>query len=276
MYPGRYDQSPQIGFTGSQMGGLPTTLDQINPSYYWQIEQFIREKGGRLASFTGVVLYDTVRVDAGVLPSRDFNFFQNAVGQQQGLFVAGTQYTKQEIDVSPWIVGGGTLAKDYEALIWSIGVQFHVVSALDESVQSSGNAINLTLDPGAITAEAATDPVKMGNIMRACQEGLYFKLFVNSTGFEDGPGWRFPAGPYGQSGYASMCSGATAPAFAVTDGAANNGFGWAYQMPIMRHIPQLTKFGVKMTVQNPFTTANVGTLRIVVTLEGIGISPITG
>lgn len=275
MYP-RYDQSPQIGFIGSEMGGLPTTLDQINPSYYWQIEQFIRARGGRLASFTGVVLYDTVRVDAGVLPTRDFNFFQNAVGQNQGLFVANTQYTKQEIDVSPWIVGGGTLAKDYEALIWSIGVQFHIVSSIDESAQSGGNAINLTLDPGAITAEAATDPVKMGNLMRAFQEGLYFKLFVNSTSFEDGPGWRFPAGPYGTSGFASMCSGATAPAFAVTDGAANNGFGWAYQMPIMRHIPQLTKFGVKMSVQNPFTTANVGTVRIVVTLEGIGISPVTG
>jgi len=125
------------------MPGLPTVLDQINPSYYNQIANFIAQKGGRLASVTGVCLYDTLRADAGVLPLRDFVFFQNALGQQQGLLVAGTQYTKQEIDVSPWIVGGGQLAKGYEALIWSIGVQFHIVESLDNSVQTTGNFINL-------------------------------------------------------------------------------------------------------------------------------------
>jgi len=31
-----------------------------------------------------------------------------------------------------------------------------------------------------------------------------------------------------------------------------------------------------MAVQNPFTIANVGTVRVVVTLEGIGIQPVTG
>jgi hypothetical protein len=271
-----FDQSPQFGFTNSSMPGLPTVLDQINPSYYNQIANFIAQKGGRLASVTGVCLYDTLRADAGIFPLRDFVFFQNALGQQQGLLVAGTQYTKQEIDVSPWIVGGGQLAKGYEALIWSIGVQFHVVGALDDSLQTAGNFINLPLDPGSITSEVAADGVKMGNLMRALQESLYFQLFVNQTGFEDGPGWRFPAGGYGITGFASMASGATAPAFAVTDGAANNGFGWQYQMPIMRHIPELTKFGVRMKIQNPFTTANVEALRIVVTLEGIGIQPVTG
>jgi hypothetical protein len=272
----QFDMSPQFGFVQSSMPGLPTVLDQINPSYYSQIANFIQAKGGRLASITGVVLYDTLRADSGIFPLRDFVFFQNALGQQQGLLVAGTSYTKQEIDVSPWIVGGGQLAKGYEALIWGIGVQFHVVGALDDSLQTSGNFINLALDPGSITSEVAADGVKMGNLMRVLQESLYFQLFVNQTGFEDGPGWRFPAGPYGITGFASMCSGATAPAFAVTDGAANNGFGWSYQMPIMRHIPELTKFGVRMKIQNPFTTANVEALRIVVTLEGIGIQPVTG
>ncbi len=273
----QFDMSPQFGFVGSSMPGLPTTLDQINPAYYQQIANFIASKGGRLASVTGVVLYDTLRIDSGIMPGRDFLFFQNAIGQTQGLFVtSATTYTKQEIDVHPWVVQGGTLPIGYEALIWGIGVQVHLPSALDESLQTAGNAVNLTLDPGAITAEAATDPVKMGNIMRAFQEGFAFTLFVNQTNFETGPLWRFPAGPYGVTGVSSMCSGATAPAFAVSDGYLNNGFGWSYQMPVMRHLPALTKFGVRMQSQNPFTTANVNAIRIVVTLEGIGIQPVTG
>ena len=60
------------------------------------------------------------------------------------------------------------------------------------------------------------------------------------------------------------------------DGYVNNGMGYNYQMPVMRHIPPLTKFGVKMSVQNPFVIPAACTVRIVVTLGGIGIQPITG
>jgi hypothetical protein len=272
-----YDQSPQFGFTQSAMNGLPTTLDDINPAYYYQIKQFIDANGGRISSISGVTLYDTLRIDPGVLPTKDFVFFQNAVGAQQSLFVTtSTTYVKQEIDVHPWISNGGQLGKGYEALIWGIGVQFHIPSALDKSLQTSGNAVNLALDPGSITGEGAGDPVKMGNLLRAFQEGTYFKLFVNSTSFEDGPGWRFPSGIYGGMGFSSLAAAVTAPAFAVSDGMINNGFGFSYQMPVMRHIPELTKFGVRMSVQNPFTTANVNAVRVVVTLEGIGIQPVTG
>lgn len=276
-----YDQSPQFGFTGSNLPGLPTTLDDVNPAYYNQIAGFLAAKYGapanaRLASITGVVLYDTLRIDLGVLPTRDFVFFQNQIGAQQGLFVAGTQYSKQDIDVHQWITNGGQLAKGYEALVWSIGVQFHIPAAKDATLQTTGNAINLTLDPGAVPTEVVTDLSRAGNVIRAFQEGLYFELFVNQTTFESGPGWRFPAGPYGVDGFLAMASAATAPAFMQGDGYVNNGWGWAYQMPIMRHIPSLTKFGIRMKVQNPFTTANVQTVRVVVTLEGIGIQPVTG
>lgn len=271
-----YDNAPNYQFPGSSVPQLPTTLDSINPAYYHQIAQFIAAKGGRLASVAGVVLYDTLRIDAGVLPTRDFVFYQNTVGNQQGLFVAGTTYTKQEIDTHPWVINSGQLATGYEALIWSIGVQFHIVGSLDNSVQTAGNPINLALDPGTLTTAAAADGILMGNLLRAFQEGLYFELFVNQTTFELGPGWRFPAGAYGGSGFAAMCSGATAPAFAIEDGVANNGFGFQYQMPVMRHIPPLTKFGIRMKVQNPFTTALAGPVRVVTTLEGIGIQPVTG
>src|SRR5262245_16289212 len=274
-------QQPAFGFAGSQLGVLPSTLDGINPMYYQQIFQFLTTKYGspaaaRLASITGVTLYDTLRIDAGVLPSRDFIYYQTPVGQTQGLFVAGTTYTKQEIDIHPWIVQGGQLATGYEALIWAIGVQFHIVGAQDDTVQTSGNARNLALDPCAFTNAVIADAHPTANLLRACQEGLVFRFFINQTEFEIGPGWRFPSGVYGGSGYAALASGATAPAFAVSDAYANNGFGWSYQMPVMRHLPSLTKFGIRLQVQNPFTLANVGPIRVVVTLEGIGVQPVTG
>lgn len=280
-YGGFYDQAPQFGLTGSSMPGLPTTLDNINPAYYNQLAAFLSTKYGspanaRLASITGVELYDTLRIDAGILPARDFVFFQTPVGQQAQLFVAGTAYTKQEIDVHPWIVQGGQLALGYEALIWNIGVQFHIVGSLDNSVQTTGNFINLPLDPGTHTTAVAADAVLMGNSMRAYQESLNFTFFINQTQFESGPGWRFPAGCYGATGVAAAYAGATAPAFGVEDGYLNNGFGWAYQMPVMRHLPAQTRFGIRMQVQNPFTAALTGPVRVVVTLGGIGIMPITG
>ncbi|SRR6266498_1396335 len=271
-----YDIPPQIGFVGSSIPGLPTTLDEVNPAYYDQILKFVMDKGGRLASFSGVVLYDTLRIDAGVLPTRDFVFFQNPVGATQGLFVAGTQYSKQDIDIHQWISNGGQLSQGYEALLWEIGVQFHVVGSLDNSVQTAGNAINLALDPGTLTTAAAADGIFMGNVMRAFQESLFFSFFINQTNFELGPGWRFPSGCFGAAGFAAQCSGATAPAFAIEDGYLNNGFGWAYQMPVMRHLPPLTKFGVRMSVQNPFTTLLTGPVRVVVTLGGLGVQPVTG
>jgi hypothetical protein len=44
----------------------------------------------------------------------------------------------------------------------------------------------------------------------------------------------------------------------------------------MRHLPSQTKFGVKLKVQNSFTTPTGYATRVVVTLGGIGIQPITG
>lgn len=277
-----YEINPtQFGFINSNMGVLPTTLDGINPKYYNDIFAFLTMRYGspanaRLASITGVTLYDTLRVDPGVMPSREFTFFQTPVNQTQQLFVAGTAYTKQEIDVHPWIVQGGQLALGYEALIWSIGVQFHIVGSVDDTVQTTGNFIDLPLLIGTLGAELVTDPVKMGNLLRACQESFHFKFFINQTEFEAGPGWRFPAGCYGGSGFQALASGATAPVFIQSDGYINNGFGWSYQMPVMRHLPSQTRFGVKMAVQNPFSTVGTLNFRVVVTLEGIGIVPITG
>lgn len=280
MYPQRYDGPPQFAFPGSQIPTLPSTLDSINPQYYRQIADFLTAKFGsperaRLASIQGIVLYDTLRVDQGVLPTREFDFFQTPVGQNQTLFIAGTAYTKQKIDVHPWLTNGGQLSRGYECLIWSIGVQFHIVQSLDDTVQAApSNAIDLTLLPGLATTQVAADIVLMANVMRAFQEGLHFEFFINQTPFESGPGWRFPSGCYGISGFNSLATTATTAERA--DGAVNNGFGYSYQFPVMRHIPELTKFGVTMAVQNPFNMTGNQRVRIVVTLEGIGIGPVTG
>jgi hypothetical protein len=221
---------------------------------------------------SGIRLYDTLRVDAGVQPLSTFTFYQNGVSAQQSLFVTtATTYRKQNIDVSYWI-DNGKLSSGYEALIWSIQVLVQLPNSLDESVQTAGNSVNLPLDPGIISGEAATDAIKAGNLMRAILESYYFEFFINNTTFEHGPTWAFPSA-YGVGNATALVGTVAAPG---ADGAWSNTVGWAYQMPIMRHIPQLTKFGVRMNCQNAFTSANVCPFRIITVLEGIGIQPVTG
>lgn len=273
-----YDNRPNFRLTGSDMSGLPSNLDTINPQYYDAIAEFIEDKGGRLASVNGLILYDTVRMDAGVMPLKKFDFFQLGVGQTQQLFVAGTGYTKQEIDVHPWI-NNGRLDQGFEALIWGIQMRVQLVASLDESVQSSGNAINLPLVVGTIADEAsATDPTKMGNIMRAVQESIYVEFKINDMPFERGPIYRFPTvlGTGNCQALANAGVGSTPARDAIADGMINNSMGWAYQMPVLRHIPAMTKFSMSMIVQNPFSTASNLPFRICAILEGIGISPVNG
>lgn len=274
-----YDQSPQFGFTQSSLPGLPTTLNRINPAYYEQIASFVRANDARLASANGLVLYDTLRLDpATSLSTSGFKFFQNGVGQNQALYNAGTAYVKGEGDIHPWIQNG-KLDDGYEALIWSIQIRLQLPGASDLTVQTSGNAINLTLSPGAIVDEPATAiqgaAIKTGNIIRALQEALVFRFTVNDTTFERGPMWRFPC-VYQSMNQIGLAGVVANP---LNDAIVGNGCGWAYQMPFMRHIPSNTRFGVEMSVVNGFSfaiTNGVPQMRLVVILEGIGISPITG
>lgn len=269
--PNFYQQSTQFGFDDSVLGVLPTTLDTINPQSWQQIAKFVQMNGGRLASINGVDLYDTLRIDAGVLPTNEFIFYQNGVGQQQSLFVAGTQYRKQEIDVSPWIKNG-MLSNGYEALIWGLEVQINTVAAKDESVQTTGNTINLTNDPGVLSGENTTDAIKQANVLRACQEGLYFEFFINNTAFEHGTASRFPTSS-GIGGGIAITGPETNP---VADGALTNGLSIPYEMPVMRYLPSQTTFGIRMKVQNGFNLTNAGPIRIVTHLKGIGVQPVTG
>src|SRR5262249_16342742 len=182
-----------------------------NPQYYGMIEDFIDSNGGRMASISGVRLYDVLRVDAGVMPVTTFTFFQNGLNEQQSLFIAtGTTYRKQNIDVSYWI-DGAKLSQGYEALVWSMQVHIQLPSAGDNTVQTSGNAVNLPNDPGLLGAEtgaAAGAPFKVGNLMRAILESFYFEFFINNSTFEHGTTDLFPSS-YGSGNVLALASNAT-------------------------------------------------------------------
>lgn len=265
-------QPPLFGYSDSELSGLlPSTLDTVNPAYYPAIEAFVRKHNGRLASITGVRLYDFYRADVGVMPQQQFIFFANGVSQNQQLLVSGTSYKKNNIDVSFW-VDGGKLSSGYEALIWSMQLVLLLPNSKDESLQTTGNAINLTNDPGIISGESATDAIKMGNLMRAILEGSYFEFFLNNSTFEHGTGMLFPSS-YGPGNFNALVGTVAAPG---ADGLVSNTCGYSYQMPILRHIPSMQRFGVRGQFQNNFDTTNTLPFRLGMILEGIGVSPVTG
>lgn len=264
--------APKYGLAESDTSGLlPTVLGDVNPQYLGAIESFLDANDGKLSSITGIRLYDEYRADVGVMPTSQFIFYANSVNQQQQTLVSGTSYKKNNRDVSFWI-DGGKLAKDYSALIWSMQLAIILPGSKDESVFTTGNNIGLTNDPGIISGESATDAVKSGNLMRAILESLYLEFFINSTTFEHGTATLFPSN-YGPGNFVSLVGTVAAPG---SDGMVSNTCGWSYQMPIMRYLPDLTRFGVRAQFQNPFDTTNSLPFRLVMILEGIGSGPLTG
>lgn len=265
-------QAPMYGLDSSDVSGLlPTIMGDVNPQHLGAIESFLDAQGGKIASITGIRLYDEYRADVGVMPSQQFIFYANPVNQNQQTLVAGTSYKKNNRDVSFWI-DGGKLAKDYDALIWSMQIAIMLPASKDETVFTSGNNIGLTNDPGIISGEAATDAVKSGNLMRAILESLYLEFFINSATFEHGTALLFPSN-YGPGNFQALVGTVAAPG---GDGLVSNTCGWSYQMPIMRFIPSQTRFGVRAQFQNPFDTTNSLPFRMVMILEGVGAGPLTG
>lgn len=265
-------QAPKYGLSASDTSGLlPTVMGDVNPQYLGAIESFLDANDAKLSSITGIRLWDEYRADQGVMPSQEFIFYANPVNQNQQTLVAGTSYKKNKRDVSFWI-DGGKLAKDYEALIWSMQLAIIIPGAKDETVFTTGNNINLTNDPGIISGENATDAVKAGNLLRAILESLYLEFFINSTTFEHGTALLFPSN-YGPGNFISLAGTVAAPA---SDGLISNTCGWSYQMPIMRYLPSQTRFGVRAQFQNNFDTTNSLPFRLVMIMEGIGSGPLTG
>jgi hypothetical protein len=136
--------------------------------------------------------------------------------------------------------------------------------------------VNLPLDPGLVSAEtaaAAGAPFKAGNLMRAIMESFYFEFYINNSTVEHGTADLFPTA-YGAGNQLALAGVVANP---IADGMVANTNGYCYQFPIMRHLAELTRFGIRMKSQNAFTTAvTLSPFRIKVILEGIGIQPLTG
>lgn len=264
----RFDLQNAIRFTNSEIDLLPTTLGQINPAYYNQIAAFIASTNGSLRSYYGYRLYDTLRVDVGTMPISSYTFFAQGQQSQGALFVAGTSYTKQDIDTN--LQDDGKLPTEYDMLIWGFGCEIITTGVLPTSSITSGNTVNLTNNPGTENDVAgAASVIFQSNLLKAYQESCYVEFFVNNATFENGTLDFFPAGPYGTSAGRAVDGNNF-----IHEGRENNGFGLMYNTPIMRYLPSQMRFGVRLNNRVSFTNTRPTLLRFY--LEGLLVAPITG
>lgn len=258
-------------------GGIPpSTLDAISPSQYALIQEIIKKHPkARMASLYGLRLFDTARVQAGTaLPLSEFELFANAVGNPQTELNGTTQYTKSLIDTN--LRTTRQLPAGQEAWITSIQARVLISGMLDDTVQSGAN-LGLANAPGLGDAAAAADNVLATNLAQAAYEGIYLRFYYNQTVFEEAPLWGFPS-RYGVSGYAGgfqlKSEAAVADAVGQNEVAVNNGFGFVFTLPMVRHIDSLYQFSVTLQAYNNFVPTR--NFRIQVILEGLGAKSVTG
>lgn len=260
------------------LGGAipPSTLDSIDPSQYQLISDIVKKmKGGRLASLYGLRLFDTARIAAGTaLPTSEFELFANPVGTQQTELNGTTQYTKSFIDTNMRTTR--QLPQGQEAWITSIQCRVLISGMLDDTTQTGAN-LGLANDPGDGDGAAAADNVLATNLAQAAYEGIYLRFYYNQTVFEEAPLWGFPS-RYGVSGFAGGFSlkqeTAVADAVGQNEVAVNNGFGFVFRLPVVRHIDSLYQFSVSLQALNNFVPTR--NFRIQVILEGLGAKSVTG
>lgn len=266
-----------VGNRANFVGGIPpSTLDAVNPSQYALIQEILKTSPkARLASLYGLRLFDVARVTAGTaMPSTEFELFANPVGTQQTEMNGTTQYTKSFIDTNMRTTR--QLPAGQEAWITSIQARVLISGMLDDSAQTGAN-LGLALDPGDGDGAAAADNILATNLAQAAYESIYLRFYYNQTIFEECPLWAFPA-RYGVSGYAGGFNlkqeAAVADAIGQNEVAVNNGFGFVFQLPIVRHIDSLYQFSVSIQSYNPFVPTR--NFRIQVILEGLGAKSVTG
>jgi hypothetical protein len=147
---------------------------------------------------------------------------------------------------------------------------------LDDTTQT-GQSLGLANDPGDADGAAAADAILATNLAQAAYESIYLRFSYNQTVFEEAPLWGFPS-RYGVSGYAGGFNlkqeAAVADAVGVNEVAVNNGFGFPFQLPILRHIDSLYQFTVSIQAYNNFVPTR--NFRIQVVLEGLGAKSVTG
>jgi len=262
----------RAGFAG---GISPSTLDAVNPAQYALIHEITKTSPkARLASLYGLRLFDVARVAAGTaLPLSEFELFANAVGTQQTELNGTTQYTKSFIDTNMRTTR--QLPAGQEAWITSIQTRVLISGSLDNTAQTGAN-LGLANDPGIGSAIVAADDVQAVNLAQAAYESVYLRFYYNQTVFEEGPLWAFPAryGMTGFSGNAAYVPGTAGTTIMQNETAVNNGFGFVFQLPIVRHIDSLYQFSVSLQAYNNFVPTR--SFRIQVILEGLGAKSVTG
>lgn len=258
-------------------GAAPSTLDGINPSQYGLIQEVLKKNPkARVASLYGLRLFDTARVVSGTaLPLGEIDLFSVPVGSATTEINGTTQYTKTLQDTN--MRATRQLPAGQEAWITSIQARVLISGMLDDTVQTSGQSLGLANDPGDGDGAAAADNILMTNLAQAAYESIYLKFQYAGAVFEECPLWGFPS-RYGVSGYAGGISlkqeAAVADAIGQNEAACNNGFGFVFQLPVLRHIDSLYQFSVSLQAFNNFVPTR--NFRIQVILEGLGAKSVAG
>ena len=255
---------------------MPSTLDHVDAASYDMISKIIKANpGARLASFYGLRLYDTARVQAGTaFGSSEFELFATPVGQQTTEMNGTTSYVKSKIDTNMSV--SRQLPASQEAWITSIQVRVLISGSTDATTLTGAN-LGLANNPGTgTTVQLATD-ILATNLAQAALEGIYLRFSYNQTSFEEGPLCLFPS-RYGVSGYASggntLIKSDQDTTLYQNETAVNNGFGYVYRLPIYRHIESLYQFNVTLQALQTFTPTR--NFRVQVILEGRGAKGVTG
>lgn len=258
-------------------GGIPpSTLDGVDPGQYALIQQIIQKTPkARLASLYGLRLFDTARVAAGTaLPTSEFDLFSVPVGSSTTELNGTTQYTKSVIDTN--MRTARQLPQGQEAWITSIQARILISGEQDLTTQT-GNNLGLANAPGIGDTDTAAMNVNAVNLAQAAYESIYLRFNYNQTVFEEAPLWGFPA-RYGVSGFAGGFNlkqeAAVADAVGQNEVAVNNGFGFVFKLPVVRHIDSLYQFSVSLQALNNFVPTR--NFRIQIILEGLGAKSITG
>ena len=229
----------------------------------------------RLASFYGLRLFDTIRVVAGTaLPLGETEMFAVPVGNTTTELNGTTQYQKTFQDTN--MRNTRQLPQGQEAWITSIQARVLISGSLDDTVQTSGQSLGLANAPGLGNTLAAGDDVLAVNLAQAVYESVYLRFLYNQVTFEEAPLWGFPS-RYGVSGFAggyAYVPGTAGTTIAQNEVAVNNGFGFPFQLPMLRHIDSLYQFSVGLQSYNNFVPTR--NFRIQVILEGLGAKSVTG
>ena len=198
--------------------------------------------------------YDTRYAKAAAaLPATPFQFFQNAIGQQETLINdTAVAFAKTEIDTN--MVQSGQLERGQLLIVESIQAQVTVLGNFDLTLQSVGNTTLPATLPGDNVTTAATAGNIATNLARAILRGITCKLKVGNNFFEGGPLVQFPS-EFGITGFGTSAFTGTAQAGIIVpeDSVANNGFGEPRFLRFPRIIEAGQNFAVQCTAFNAFT-----------------------